>query len=161
MKKLLATTVFCLLLSVTVTAAAQSPDVGQGSSDAGQPGTSQPGMGQPGMGQPGMGQPGMGQPGMGQPGMGQPGMGMRQGRGMGRNMPVFADFDLDKNGYLDEKEFIEARSSRIAERAKAGMPMRGLSNMMEFSDLDANGDGKVTPDEFSQGVATHRQKRFQ
>ncbi len=35
--------------------------------------------------------------------------------------------------------------------------MRGLSNMMEFEDFDKDGDGKVTPAEFSQGIAAHRQ----
>lgn len=93
-------------------------------------------------------------------GMGQ-GMGPGMGRGMGRNMPTFEEFDLDQNGYLDEKEFTEARTKRIAERAQEGRMMRGLSNMMQFQDLDKDGDGKVTPEEFAQGVAAHRQQQFQ
>ncbi len=98
-------------------------------------------------------------PGLG-PGQGMgPGPGM--GRGMGRNMPTFADFDLDKNGYLDEKEFVEARTMRITERAQEGRMMRGLSNMMEFQDFDKDGDAKVTPDEFAQGLAAHQQEKMQ
>jgi hypothetical protein len=38
--------------------------------------------------------------------------------------------------------------------------MRGLSNMMEFEDMDKDSDGKVTPDEFAQGVAAHRQEHL-
>ena len=87
--------------------------------------------------------------------------GMGQGRGMGRHMPTFEEFDLDKNGYLHKEEFIEARTKRITQRAKEGYMMRGLSNMMEFEELDKDGDGKITPDEFSLGVATHRQQHMQ
>ncbi len=83
--------------------------------------------------------------------------GMGQGRGMGRNMPTFEEFDLDKSGYLHKEEFIQARTQRIAERSKEGRMMRGLSNMMEFEDFDKDGDGKVTPDEFTQGMVAHRQ----
>ncbi len=89
------------------------------------------------------------------------GPGMGQGPGMAGNMPTFEEFDLDKNGYLHKEEFIEARTMRITARAKEGRMMRGLSNMMEFEDLDKDGDGKVTPDEFAQGVAIHRQEQMQ
>ncbi len=94
------------------------------------------------------------------PGMG-PGPGPGMGRGMGRNMPTFEEFDLDGSGYLDEKEFIEARTKRISARAQEGRMMRGLSNMMEFKDFDQDGDGKVMPDEFAQGMAAHRQEKMQ
>jgi hypothetical protein len=87
--------------------------------------------------------------------------GMQQGRGMGRNMPTFAEFDLDRNGYLDEDEFIEARGKRVSDRASQGRMMRGLSSMLQFSDLDLNADGKITPDEFTQGQVAHRQKKLQ
>ena len=129
MKSLIATSIFCLLVSVTLTVAAQSPGMDQ----------------KPGWG------PGPGS------GMG-PGPGM--GRGMGANIPLFVDFDLDKNGYLDESEFIEARGARVSERAKEGGQMLGLSNMMQFSELDLNADGKVTPGEFTQGEAAHRRKKL-
>jgi Ca2+-binding EF-hand superfamily protein len=89
------------------------------------------------------------------------GPGMGQGRGMGRNMPTFEEFDLDKNGYLHKEEFIEARTKRITQRAKEGRMMRGLSNMMEFEDIDKDADGKITPDEFASGVAAHRQQHMQ
>ncbi len=80
---------------------------------------------------------------------------------MGRNMPTFEEFDLDKSGYLHKEEFIQARTQRITERSKEGRMMRGLSNMMEFEDFDKDGDGKVTPDEFTQGLVVHRQQQMQ
>ncbi len=89
------------------------------------------------------------------------GIGMQQGRGMGHNLPTFTEYDLDKSGFLDEDEFIEARGMRVSERAKQGRMMRGLSSMMQFSDIDLNVDGKVTPDEFSQGLALHNKKKMQ
>ncbi len=123
MRRVLIASVFCLLVSLVLTVAAQSPGGNQGR------------------------------------GMG-PGPGPGVGRGMGANMPTFAEFDLDKNGYLDEEEFIEARGARVSERAKEGRQMRGLSNMMQFQELDLDADGKVTPEEFEQGMAAHRQKKL-
>ncbi len=93
-------------------------------------------------------------------GMG-PGPGMGRGAGMGQNMPTFSSFDLNNDGVLVEDEFIEARGRRVSERAKQGYQMRGLSNMQQFSDIDGDGNGKVTPDEFAAGQALHRQQRFQ
>ncbi len=93
-------------------------------------------------------------------GMGR-GTGMGSGRGMGRNTPTFSDFDLNSDGVLVEDEFIEARGRRVSERAKQGYQMRGLSNMQQFSDIDGDGNGKVTPDEFAAGQALHRQQKFQ
>jgi len=80
---------------------------------------------------------------------------------MGQNMPTFSSFDLNNDGVLVEDEFIEARGRRVSERAKQGYQMRGLSNMLQFPDIDADGNGKVTPDEFAAGQALHRQQRFQ
>ncbi len=93
-------------------------------------------------------------------GMGS-GRGMGRGAGMGRDMPTFSNFDLNSDGVLVEDEFIEARGRRVSERAKQGYQMRGLSNMQQFSDIDGDGNGKVTPDEFAAGQALHRQQKFQ
>ena len=101
------------------------------------------------------GRPGMGAgPGAG-PGGGMgggPGMGM----GMGRNMPVFAEFDLNGDGTLTETEFYEARAKRMAERAAQGYPMRNAGKALPFSAIDTDGNGQVTPDEFAAGQAAHR-----
>jgi len=85
---------------------------------------------------------GMG-PGNGSPPNGMPGPGMR------RNMPSFADFDLNGDGRIDPDEMQQARQARITERAQAGYPMRGLQNMPAFEDIDTNRDGTVSPEEFA------------
>jgi Ca2+-binding EF-hand superfamily protein len=120
-----------------------------------------PGMGRgmgPGMGQ-GMG-PGMGRgmrPGMGQ-GMG-PGMGRGMGPGMnqGRQMPTFAEFDLNGDGSLTSEEFYEARAQRMQQRTEQGYMMRNAPNAPDFESIDTNADGKVTPEEF----AAHQAARMQ
>jgi Ca2+-binding EF-hand superfamily protein len=122
-----------------------------------------PGMGRgmgPGMGQ-GMG-PGMGRgmrPGMGQ-GMG-PGMGRGMGPGMnqGRQMPTFAEFDLNGDGSLTSEEFYEARAQRMQQRTEQGYMMRNAPNAPDFESIDTNADGKVTPEEFAAHQAARMQMR--
>jgi len=36
-----------------------------------------------------------------------------------------------------------------------GVPMRGLSNMRPFSELDTDGDGKLSQQEFAAAQAAH------
>lgn len=94
-------------------------------------------------------------------GMQRPGLepGQPRGAGMGRNMPKFTEFDLNQDGVLTEDEFIEARGKRISERAKQGYLMRGLKNARPYSDIDSDGNGAVTPQEFAAAQALHRQQR--
>lgn len=73
--------------------------------------------------------------------------------------PAFADFDSNGDGVLTEQEFTDSRNKRIAERAAAGYPMRGLSNAMEFKALDSNGDGQLTQEEFAAHQRQHMQNR--
>lgn len=73
--------------------------------------------------------------------------------------PVFADFDSNGDGVLSEQEFVDGRNKRIAERAAAGFPMRGLNQAEEFKTLDRNGDGGITPDEFTAHQQGHMQNR--
>jgi len=89
------------------------------------------------------------------------GMGMRQGRGMGggRNMPKFADFDGNSDGYISEQELIEARSMRISNRIQQGYPMRNTANITAFQDIDNNSDGKISPEEFSTHQKQHQMGR--
>ena len=93
-------------------------------------------------------------------GMGQ-GRGMGKGMGMGRNMPTFSEYDLDGDGKMLEKEFNEARSKRISERAQQGYQMRNLGNAPSFADIDANGDGHISAEEFAAHQSQHRQQRTQ
>ena len=91
-------------------------------------------------------------------GMGAGGPGMGMGPGMGRNMPSFADFDLNADGSLTEQEFNEAKGKRIQERAQQGYPMRNLANAPTFGAIDSNSDGRVDPQEFTAAQAQHRQQ---
>ena len=110
-----------------------------------------------GMG-PGGGGMGPGGGGM-EPGGGGMGMGQNQGmgKGMGRNRPAFSEYDLNGDGKITEKEFNEARSKRISERAQQGYQMRNLGSAPSFADIDANGDGEISVEEF----AAHQSQRPQ
>jgi hypothetical protein len=103
---------------------------------------------------------GMG-PGGGGMGPGGGGMGMGQnqgmGKGMGRNMPAFSEYDLNGDGKITEKEFNEARSKRISERAQQGYQMRNLGSAPSFADIDANRNGEISVEEF----AAHQSQRPQ
>ena len=91
---------------------------------------------------------GMGGRGMGG-GMGA-GMGGGMGgmQGMGRNMPSFASYDANGDGFITATEFATARDARIAARAQQGYPMRNMKDV-RFADIDSNGDGRVDANEFA------------
>jgi len=82
-------------------------------------------------------------------------------RGMGKNMPAFADFDLDGDGTITEDEFAKARSARIAERAQEGRQMKNLANAPSFDDIDVDDNGGIDPDEFAAHQAEHRANKSQ
>ena len=98
-------------------------------------------------------------PGMGR-GMG-PGMGRGMGPGMnrGRQMPDFADIDLNGDGALQREELLKAREERMRRRAEQGYMMRNAANAPTFTAIDANHDGKVTEEEFAAHQAMRRQMR--
>ncbi len=82
-------------------------------------------------------------------------------KGMGKNMPSFADFDLNDDGAITETEFYEARAARIAERAQEGRKMKNVANAPSFDDIDTDDDGSVSPDEFGTHQAEHRKNKSQ
>lgn len=69
-----------------------------------------------------------------------------------RGPASFAEFDADADGKINEQEFNEGRARRMAERAQQGGQMRNAANAPTFAQIDGNGDGVITPDEF----AAHR-----
>ena len=92
------------------------------------------------------------------------GRGLGKGQGKGKRMgrppqPVFADFDANTDNSLTEQEYYDARNKRIAARAKEGRQMRGLANMAAFSDIDGNGDSKVSQKEFTLFVQEHEKSK--
>lgn len=82
-------------------------------------------------------------------------------RGMGKNMPTFADYDLNGDGTITEEEFAKARSARIAKRAQEGRQMKNLANAPSFQDIDIDDNGGIDPDEFAAHQAEHRMIKSQ
>jgi len=80
-------------------------------------------------------------------------------RGMGKNMPTFADFDLNGDGAITEEEFAKARSARIAKRAQEGRQMKNLANAPSFDDIDIDENGGIDSDEFAAHQAEHKAKK--
>ena len=72
------------------------------------------------------------------------------------NRPNYADFDLNRDGVVEEQEFTEARGRRISERAGQGYAMRGLAGAPAFSEIDSDGDGRMSAQEFSAAQARRR-----
>ena len=71
----------------------------------------------------------------------------------------FAAYDRDGDGAITEVEFNTVRGERIANRAAAGMPMRGQANAPQFADFDSNGDGRLSPQELSTGQQAQQKSR--
>lgn len=80
-------------------------------------------------------------------------------RGMGMNMPAFADCDLNGDGAITEDEFTKARGERIAKRAQEGRQMKNVANAPSFQDIDTDDDGSISRDEFTAHQVSHRAKR--
>ncbi len=71
----------------------------------------------------------------------------------------FEAFDIDGNGAVSEEEFYTTRGKRMAARAEEGRPMRNAANAPQFSDIDTNGDGSLSPEEVMAGQQSHMQQR--
>ncbi len=88
-----------------------------------------------------------------------PGRSMGRNRGpaggMRRNMPTFADCDLNGDGKILEEEFKEARANRMSKMAERGYPMKNMANAPSFSDIDSNSDGAIDAEEFSRHQSQH------
>jgi Ca2+-binding EF-hand superfamily protein len=65
--------------------------------------------------------------------------------------------DSNQDGVINEQEFTQAHSNRMAARAAQSRPMRNAANAPRFTDLDLNGDGVIQPQEMMQ----FRQQRMQ
>jgi Ca2+-binding EF-hand superfamily protein len=76
-------------------------------------------------------------------------------QGMGRNMPAFESFDLNHDGYLTESEMNDARAERAQKKVDEGRALRNSAYHSEFSEIDSNGDKKVTKEEFT----SHQMKK--
>lgn len=87
------------------------------------------------------------------------GQGHGKGKGMkGKNMPAFADFDLNADGKIVEKEFNEGHAKRMSEMAAEGRDMKHANQCPGFSGIDSNGDGEISEDEFAAHQADHHKQ---
>jgi hypothetical protein len=82
-------------------------------------------------------------------------------KGLGMNMPAFADCDLNGDGTITEEEFTKARAERIAKRAQDGRKMKNLANAPSFDDIDVDDNGGIDVDEFAAHQAEHKAKKNQ
>ena len=82
-------------------------------------------------------------------------------KGMGMNMPAFADCDLNGDGTITQEEFTKARAERITKRAQDGRKMKNLANAPSFDDIDVDDNGGIDIDEFAAHQAEHKAKRNQ
>lgn len=70
----------------------------------------------------------------------------------------FSDYDMDGNGVISAKEFQTVREKREAALKAAGYQAKGMETAPSFSDLDANGDGGITPSELAAGQRVKQDK---
>ena len=82
-------------------------------------------------------------------------------KGLGMNLPAFADCDLNSDGTITEDEFSKARAARIAQRAQDGRKMKNLANAPSFDDIDVDDNGGIDADEFAAHQAEHKANRHQ
>ncbi|MGB6328681.1 MAG: hypothetical protein WBF48_07115 [Halarcobacter sp.] len=68
----------------------------------------------------------------------------------------FSTYDKDNNGAITSKEFDAIKVQRINQKVESGKLMRNVNNSANFSDIDVNNDGKVTPLE----LTTYQEKRY-
>ena len=93
-------------------------------------------------------------------GMGQ-GKGQGMGKGMGRGQkgmmdrPSYADFDLNKDGKITQKEFTDAQAAQMAKKAQEGKMMKNAGNAPTFESIDTNKDGTISQDEFAKHQTEH------
>jgi len=96
-------------------------------------------------------------------GMRGQGQGMGKGRGMGqncmKNQPTFAEYDLNNDGAITQKELEDARAKRMTQKAKEGKMLRNAGNAPAFASMDRNNDGILNQEEFRLHQAEHMQMK--
>lgn len=71
----------------------------------------------------------------------------------------FSTYDINKDGFVSEKEFNDIREKRLEQKAQAGMPMKNAGNVADFSAFDTNKDGKLTEIELLKGQNKQMQNK--
>lgn len=71
----------------------------------------------------------------------------------------FSAFDRDGSGFITAAEFDVTRNERLAIKASENRPMQGMVNMPTFSDLDIDGDQRISKEELTAGQNAQMQAR--
>ena len=72
----------------------------------------------------------------------------------------FLAYDTNKNGFVSQSEFYDARAKRMSKKATQGKAMRNAGNAPDFNLFDTNNDGKLTKIELLEGqIAQMKNKR--
>jgi hypothetical protein len=79
------------------------------------------------------------------PGMGQ---GLGKGNMSSKCLQIFKDFDKNGDGFMQRPEFTKMRASNRLEALKRGGKLRHANDAPSFSDIDTNGDKKLSESEF-------------
>lgn len=77
-----------------------------------------------------------------------PGMGKGKGKMSSKCEQVFKDFDKNHDGSLQRLEFDKMRATNRLDRLKKGGKLRKSGDAPGFSDIDTNGDKKLSSSEF-------------
>lgn len=64
--------------------------------------------------------------------------------------PAYADIDANADNAVSAEELYAFRAKRMAERVEAGGKMKNAKNAPSFEDLDLDGDGNLSADEFAE-----------
>ena len=92
---------------------------------------------------------------------GMRGQGMGMGRNCMKNQPTFAEYDLNNDGAITQKELEEARKKRMSQKTKEGKILRNTGNAPSFASMDKNSDGILNQEEFRlhQGEYMHMKSK--
>ena len=91
-------------------------------------------------------------------GKGMQGQGMGRGMGKGmQNRPTYADYDLNGDGKITQKEFYDAQAARMNKKASEGKMMKHAGNAPTFESIDTDRNGVISQKEFT----VHQQKQMQ
>lgn len=64
--------------------------------------------------------------------------------------PSYSQIDANADDAVTSEEFYAFRAERMAARAEAGGKMKNAKNAPTFEDLDLDGDGVLSADEFAE-----------
>jgi len=64
--------------------------------------------------------------------------------------PTYSDIDSNADDAVTAEEFYKFRAARMSARAAEGRKMKNAKNAPAFEELDLDGDGNLSADEFAE-----------